>query len=180
MSEEEDIATIQAQLGRFPRARSRVVSRCHLELPVVIAVPPLLDDGTPFPTHYWLTCPLAHRRIARLEAAGQIRVWEQRLREEPELAAAMQRAHADYAAERDASLPRKGPERRPTGGVAGLDPRTGGLKCLHTHYAHARAGGTNPVGAAVAHEIEPLDCGSACVVRDDEGARRSPSWREPR
>ena len=34
-------------------------SRCHLGLPVVVRVPPILDDGTPFPTHYWLTCPLA-------------------------------------------------------------------------------------------------------------------------
>ena len=32
-------------------------------LPVVVAVPPLLDDGTPFPTRYWLTCPLARIRV---------------------------------------------------------------------------------------------------------------------
>lgn len=180
MSDEEDTAAIQALLGRSPRARSKVVSRCHLRLPVVISVPAVLDDGTPFPTHYWLTCPLAHRRIARLEAAGQVRAWEQRLREDAELAAAMERAHEAYAAERDASPLPEGAKRRPTGGVAGLDPRAGGLKCLHTHYAHARAGGPNPVGAAIAREIEPLDCAAPCVVRDAQGTRRSSSWREPR
>jgi hypothetical protein len=41
------------------------VARCHLGLPVVIQVPPRLDDGTPFPTLYWLTCPLATTLIAQ-------------------------------------------------------------------------------------------------------------------
>ena len=156
------------------------MSRCRLGLPVVVAVPPVLDDGTPFPTRYWLTCPLAHRRIARLEAAGQVRVWERRVRDDEALAEAMRRAHASYAAERDAAFPAATAARRPSGGVAGIDPTTGGLKCLHTHYAHARAGGDNPVGRAVATEVEPLDCAEPCVVTGPERARRSSSWREPR
>ena len=178
MSSGDDGPIIEAQLGRPARARSRVVSRCRLGLPVVIAVPGVLDDGTPFPTHYWLTCPLAHRRIARLEAAGEVRAWERRLAEDPSLRSAMGRAHAAYAVAREATVPDDA-RHRPSGGVAGLDPESGGLKCLHTHYAHARAGGDNPVGAAVASDIEPLDCARPCVVVDEGGARRSPHWREP-
>ena len=60
-----DETTVEAQIGRPLRAASRVVARCHLGLPVVVAVPPILEDGTPFPTRYWLTCPLAVTRIGR-------------------------------------------------------------------------------------------------------------------
>lgn len=127
-------------------------------------MPPRLDDGTPFPTHFWLTCPLAHKRIARLEAAGGVRTWEARIADDPDLAEAMKRAHASYRAAR-------GDDHE--GGIAGI--RGEGLKCLHAHFAHHRGGGVNPVGAGVAVEIEPLDCEARCVV---DGAR-NPQWREP-
>ena len=80
MSDSKDAAIIAVQLGRAQRARSTVVARCPLQLPVVLAVPPRLDTGEPFPTRYWLSCPLAHKRIARLEA--QVRADERELRVE--------------------------------------------------------------------------------------------------
>lgn len=67
----QDSKTISAQIGRPARGEVSVASRCDLGLPVVIKVPPLLGDGTPFPTLYWLTCPLASRRVARIESAGE-------------------------------------------------------------------------------------------------------------
>ena len=66
----DDYTVIEAQIGRAPRAPSQVVARCHLALPVVIEVPPLLDDGTPFPTLYWLTCPLARARVQLRKASA--------------------------------------------------------------------------------------------------------------
>ena len=161
---EEERGVVEAQIGRALRANSRVVSRCALRLPVVVAVPPVLDDGTPFPTHFWLTCPLAHRRIARLEADGGVRTWEAQLADDPELASAMERAHVSYRRARGGDH---------EGGIAGI--RGEGLKCLHAHFAHHRAGGDNPVGAGVAQSVEPLDCATACIV---DGAR-DPAWREP-
>lgn len=161
---DEDRTIVEAQIGRALRAQSEVVSRCALGLPVVVAVPPTLEDGTPFPTHYWLSCPLAHRRIARLEAAGGVRAWEARLASEPALAEAMSQAHAHYRDARGGSH---------DGGIAGI--RGTGLKCLHAHFAHHRAGGNNPVGAGVAAQTEPLNCTSACVC---DGSR-DPGWREP-
>ncbi len=167
---------IEAQLGRVMRAPSTAKTRCHLALPIVVDVPPVLEDGTPFPTRFWLTCPLAHRRIARLEEAGGVRAWDARLREEPELRAALDKAHAAYAKERDALVPVDA-VRGPTGGVAGI---TGdGVKCLHTHFAHHMAGGDNPVGADVAARIGPLRCVVPCVAESNGAVARNVAWSEP-
>ena len=68
-----DSEVLALQIGRPLRAASKVLRRCNLGLPVVAEVPPVLDSGEPFPTRYWLTCPLAHRRIARLEGRGGVR-----------------------------------------------------------------------------------------------------------
>lgn len=145
-----------------------MVARCHLGMPVVVRVPPRLDDGTPFPTLYWLTCPLATTRIGRLEGAGGVRRMEAKSESDAAFGAALASAHADYRAERDGLLP---PDDlpRPTGGVGGTRE---GVKCLHAHYAHTAGGGANPVGEVVAAWIEPLDCQVRCVV-DGE---LNPEW----
>jgi hypothetical protein len=64
--------------------------------------------------------------------------------------AALARAHAAYAAERDAAIPPTWSGPRPHGGVGGT--RTG-VKCLHAHYAWHLAGGDDPVGAWVAEQL---------------------------
>ena len=175
------------------RAAARAVRRCPLGLSVVVEVPPVLPSGEPFPTRFWLSCPLAHRRIARLEAAGGVRDADAKVRADPEFRARLAKAHVDYARARDARVPSRAGARRPTGGVAGIAGGVeGGVKCLHAHYAHYAAGGDNPVGEAVAAEIEPLDCAAPCVIAEapadpaaagaDDAAhwRRNPAWREPR
>lgn len=163
-----DRATVEAQLGRPLRADSRVVARCHLGLPVVVAVPPLLDDGTPFPTRYWLTCPLARTRIGRLEAAGGVRRMEAKAEADVGFGEALEAAHRRYAAERDALVPDEVTP-RPSGGVGGTER---GVKCLHAHYADSAAGNDNPVGDLVAGWIEPLDCIVPCVVAGET----NPDW----
>ncbi len=172
----DDQQVVAAQLGRPLRAPVEVVSRCHLGLPVVVAVPPLLDDGTPFPTRYWLACPLATRRIGRLESAGGVKALEWKATADSEFGAALDAAHARYAAERDALVP-AGTDPRPSGGVAGT---TVGVKCLHAHYADWRAGHDNPVGEVVAPWVEPFGCAAPCVREHDGTVERNPEWREPR
>lgn len=167
-----DSEVIAAQIGRPLRARSEVVARCPLGLPVVITVPPVLDDGTPFPTRYWLTCPLAVKRVARLESAGGVVEMDARVESDPAFAAALDDAHDRYRRDRDLLLPSEAVH-RPTGGVAGA---VRGVKCLHAHYADHAAGNQNPVGAVVAPSVEPLDCTILCVI---DGVR-NPKWREPR
>jgi hypothetical protein len=163
----DDRRVVEVQIGRPLRADSEVVSRCHLALPVVVRVPPLLDDGTPFPTLYWLTCPLASFRIGRLEASGGVKRMEAKAAADHAFAGALAEAHRSYTAERDA-LVSGGHGPRPRGGVGGSE----GIKCLHAHYAHTRAGGENPVGELVAAWIEPLDCDVPCVVDGD----LNPGW----
>jgi hypothetical protein len=169
---ESSADTIAAQIGRPLRAASEVVFSCHLGLPVAVAVPPLLDDGTPFPTRFWLSCPLAVRRVARLESAGEIKRLDERRRQDAEFAAALNDAHARYQAERDRLVPADA-VLRPSGGVAGAESA---VKCLHAHYADHVAGNENPVGREVATEVEPLNCVVPCVRH---GAR-NPEWREPK
>lgn len=162
MSGPEDRRVVEVQIGRSLRADSEVVARCHLGLPVVVKVPPRLSDGTPFPTLYWLSCPLAATRIGRLEGAGGVKRMERRAEVDEEFQAALVAAHDAYRDERDRSLP-DDDDPRPSGGVGGTRV---GVKCLHAHYAHTASGGDNPVGDLVKAWIEPLDCETACVVDD--------------
>ncbi len=143
---------------------------------MVIAVPPLLDDGTPFPTRYWLTCPLASRRIGRIESRGGVKEAEARIAADPDLAARHAAATVRYAAERDALVPGDATH-RPAGGVGGTAL---GVKCLHAHYADFAAGNDNPVGEEAATGVEPLDCAVACVTDVDGVVVRNPDWAEPK
>ncbi|MBW2547617.1 MAG: DUF501 domain-containing protein, partial [Deltaproteobacteria bacterium] len=182
---DRDSPVLALQIGRPLRAASTVLRRCDLGLPIVAEVPPILDTGEPFPTRYWLTCPLAHRRLARIEAQGGVRAAQAKVAADPDLKAALEAAHARYARDRDAALCGERPagtalcgerttgtalcgerttgtalcgerttgtalcgERttgghRPSGGVGGS---SGGVKCLHAHYADFAAGNDNPIG----------------------------------
>ncbi len=172
-----DVEVVAAQIGRVPRSPVDVVARCHLGLAVVTAVPPHLDDGTPFPTRYWLTCPLAVIRVSRLESVGGVKQAEGRLDRDPAFAAAHQAAMERYRTERDQLIPDDSTYPAPSGGVAGARR---GVKCLHAHYADHAAGNANPVGAMVAGDVEPLDCRVACCREEAGAVARNRDWREPR
>jgi uncharacterized protein len=140
-----DHDAVAALLGRAPQGDFEVVVRSDAGEPVVIRNAPLLHDGTPMPTRYWLVAERERVLVGRLEAAGGVKRAETEV-DADELAA----AHAAYAAERDAELPpdHRGP--RPYGGVGGTRR---GVKCLHAHYAWHLAGGDDPVGRWVADHL---------------------------
>lgn len=143
----DDFRRVTELLGRPPRGTFEVVVRNGRDEPVVIRNAPLLDDGTPMPTRYWLVDPDLKRRVDRLEAAGGVR------RAEAETAPdEIRAAHERYAGERDAALPAGWQGSRPAGGVAGTRR---GVKCLHAHYAWYLAGGDDPVGRWVAAQLAP-------------------------
>ena len=175
MTGDRDSEVLALQIGRPLRAASTVLRRCDLGLPIVAEVPPILETGEPFPTRYWLTCPLAHRRIARIEARGGVRSAQLQIEGDPELGAALEEVHARYAAERDASVPNDA-RHRPTGGVGGS---SGGVKCLHAHYADFAAGNDNPLGRRLHGEIGQPRCETPCVAFIDGTLQRNPDWREP-
>lgn len=142
-----DAAEVERLLGRRPQGAFEVVVRHADGSPVVIRNAPLLDDGTPMPTRYWLVGEPERTRVSRLESEGGVD------RAEAEVdAAELAAAHARYAAERDAALPPDHTGPRPSGGVGGT--RTG-VKCLHAHYAWFLAGGDDPVGRWVHDRLDP-------------------------
>src|SRR5204863_9219445 len=125
-------------VGRPPQGEFDVVVRTPAGRPAVIRNAPLLDDGTPMPTRYWLVDPDLVLAVSRLEGDGGVRAAEAAVDAE-ELAA----IHTTYAAERDAALPSEHRGPRPHGGVGGT---RAGVKCLHADYAYFLSGGDAPVG----------------------------------
>ena len=83
--------------------------------PLAIRNAPVDEQGNPFPTLFWLTCPDAVRAVSRLEAEGWISKLNERIETDPEFADAVARAHAEYARERARGAP--GAEAQ--GGVGG-------------------------------------------------------------
>lgn len=150
MADQADIDAVHELLGRVPQAEFEVVVRDDAGVPVVIRNAPLLDDGTPMPTRYWLVGAADRVKIGRLESSGVIDVAEAEIGD-----AALDRAHAAYEAERSAALPTDHDGPVPTGGVGGTRR---GIKCFHAHWAWYLAGGPDPVGpwieARLAAEVD--------------------------
>ena len=158
----KDEAAVVALLGRRLMGRCEVVIRTEEGSPAVIRNHPILNDGTPMPTLFWLVDPALRKAVATLEATGGVRAAERDVD-----AAALEGSHRRYEALRSAAL---GPDHqgpRPSGGVAGTRQ---GVKCLHAHYAWHLAGGDDPVGRWVADHLAPtppvgdlvaaIDCGT--------------------
>jgi hypothetical protein len=161
--DERDIEAVAEQLGRRPRGTRAVAHRCPCGNPDVVETSPRLDDGTPFPTLFYLTCPHATAACSRLESAGVMRDMQERLSTDPLLARRYERAHEDYLARREAVEQVEEIAKISAGGM----PER--VKCLHVHLAHALAAGpgVNPFGDEVREAIEPWWTGGPCVPRGD-------------
>jgi uncharacterized protein len=140
-----DREAVAALLGREPRGDYEVVVRYADGSPLVLRNAPLLPDGTPMPTRYWLIGEPERARIGTLEADGGVRAAGREVD-----ADALAAAHAAYAAERDAAIAADHMGPRPSGGVGGTRV---GVKCLHAHYAYFLAGGDDPFGRWVAARL---------------------------
>ncbi|RMB62189.1 DUF501 domain-containing protein [Tessaracoccus antarcticus] len=138
----EDLAAVEAQLGRAPRGVAAVAWRCPCGKPGVVQTLPRLDNGTPFPTTYYLTCQRAVAGCSTLEANGVMAEMTQRLREDEELAARYRAAHDAYLQDREAL----GHVPEIEGISAGGMPTR--VKCIHVLVGHALAAGpgVNPLG----------------------------------
>ena len=151
---ESDLAIVEKQLGRVPRGVLEVAYHTPDGQPAVVKTAPKLDDGTPFPTLYYLTDPRLTAEASRLEVAQVMKWMEARLNEEsPEgevLRADYQAAHEHYLRERNSIHD------------LGTDFSGGGMpsrvKCLHVLIAYALAEGpkrvqlgTEAVALAAAH-----------------------------
>ena len=160
---EADREIIARQLGRPPRALVALAHRCPCGQPDVVETAPRLEDGTPFPTLYYLTCPRANAAASRLESAGRMREWQEELGTDPELAADYQAAHEAYLAARDAR------DVLPTRSTAGGMPER--VKCLHALAAHALAAGprVNPIGDRAVEGMGEWWANGPCARPASEG-----------
>lgn len=158
-ADDPTVAVLSAQLGRPARGRPAVVHRCGHGLPTVARVDPRLEDGTPFPTTFWLACPLLRSAVGRLEADLEMVRLNERLAEDDVLRADYAGTAERYVAFRDAlGAPEPPLDGAPTAG--GMPTR---VKCLHVHLAHHLATGDNPIGAYVADALLPMACPAPCV-----------------
>jgi len=145
-----DERAIHAQLGRPPRSIHAVGHRCPCGNPDVVTTEPRLDNGTPFPTTFYLTCPRASSLIGTLEASGLMKEMSDRLAEDAELAAAYRAAHESYLAARGEIEQQAGHDVPEIAGISagGMPDR---VKCLHVLAGQslAQGRGVNPLGDEV-------------------------------
>jgi hypothetical protein len=160
-----DLAAVGAQLGRPPRGVAAVAHRCPCGLPDVVTTQPRLDDGTPFPTTFYLTCPRATGAVGTLESSGLMRDMTARLAADAELAGRYRGAHEDYLRRRAAL----GDVPEIAGVSAGGMPER--VKCLHVLVAHALAAGpgVNPLGDEALATLPAWWVVGPCVP--DDGAQ---------
>ena len=153
---EADRRAVEVQLGRPVRGRWAVARRCHLGVPMVIENGPRLDDGSPFPTLFWLTCPILAKRASRLESDGEMALITERLSADDRLKERLAAAIARYRDRRAELEPIEDAGSPPGGGPDRV-------KCLHAHLAHELADPTNPIGALTLAAAGWPDCAAPCV-----------------
>jgi hypothetical protein len=149
----DDQAIVARQLGRTPRAFRRVAVRCPYGKPAVTEQAPRDEQGHPFPTQFYVTCPHLVAAISRLEAAGGVERWTRAAQDDPELAeslAAAQARQRELRPELDAGI--------------GGSTRGGSLKCLHAHAAFALAQPGYELGDRILAELPALWPADRCCT----------------
>ena len=132
------MAFLEQQLGRVPYPPAAVPCRCSAGRPVVVEQPATTPDGEPFPTAFWLCCPGLIHAVSVLESVGGVRLLEERIATE-----------ADVAADFDAARERHRALRPEYGlGIGGVRSARA-VKCLHAHVAFALACPPYAIGEAL-------------------------------
>jgi hypothetical protein len=138
----DDVAIVERQLGRRPRAFVRVAVRCPFGRPAVTEQAAFDADGRPFPTQFYVTCRHLVAAISRLEAEGGVERWTRAAAENDALARSLARAQSEQR--------RLRPEL--DAGIGG-STRDGSLKCLHAHAAFALARPGYELGERIVAEL---------------------------
>jgi hypothetical protein len=123
---------------------------------MVIENHPRLDDGSPFPTLYWLTCPVLLKRVSRLESEGFMAELNDRLQRETgmrdrlkaSIARVIERRDSHEVIQDSGAPPGGGPDR---------------VKCLHAHVAIELAQHDDPAGSIALALAGWPDCTLPCV-----------------
>ncbi len=143
---EEDYNMVAELLGRSPRGLYKV-EKYHptKKHPMVIQVLPYVNEA-PFPTLFWLTCPILKKEISHIEKDGWIEKLEKEVfTPDSDDLAQLKKDHLAYAKERQELFLKTGGDwelipspmasilqESGIGGIADFDH----IKCFHLHYAH--------------------------------------------
>lgn len=180
-------AVVEAQIGRPPRGLVGVAVTCPFGFPAVIETSPYLEDGEPFPTLLYLTCPSAVDVVSREEAAGGVASLRQELRDSPERRVALLELETRYRRRRSqlATLTRIDGGAVLEAGIGG--PPLDDASCLHAYTAallaatRGRFGSEGTPPAAIAQQwhdqlagLGPLWCSDrSCAAIVPRGRRRA-------
>jgi hypothetical protein len=149
---------VSGLLGRKATGTKKVVCRNKMGQPAVIEVDPLIK-GRPFPTIYWLICPILKKELSHLEKNGLIQKIEQDyVQENTEFAASLKKGHENYRDKRVKLFEKHGhqwsdlaenkQEVLKESGIGGIR-NFSHIKCLHLHYAHHLAEKNNVIGTLI-------------------------------
>jgi hypothetical protein len=153
MISQKDISIISKQLGRYPRGAYKISYRCECKLPVVIKVKSKLDNGTPFPTTFYLVDSYLIKEISKLESIGFMNELNNLLKTSLKFSKQYKKAHKEYISHRKFN-----PPELKNISVGGMPNH---IKCLHVHIAHSLSvrPNINPVGDIL---LKKLDITNKC------------------
>ncbi|SCX08787.1 DUF501 domain-containing protein [Candidatus Aquiluna sp. UB-MaderosW2red] len=153
-----DIAEVSRQLGRPARDILEIAARCVCGRPLVVKTKPRLENGTPFPTLYYLTQQAATAAASTLETSGFM-VELQDLLLDQEIAAQYLLAHQEYLREREEI---ELVEEIVDFSAGGMPVR---VKCLHALIGHslAKGPGVNPMGDRALERLSWSPTVCSCV-----------------
>ncbi len=143
---ETEAKAVERLLGRKPKGPWTV---CLYDLdgePLVLETSPILDDGTPMPTIFWLLGRELRQDVSRVESRGGVKWADTHIDMQ-----AVADSHDRYRQLRDSKIPDGYSGIRPYGGVGGTRV---GVKCLHAHVAWQLMDGNDPVGLWTLGEIQ--------------------------
>lgn len=153
---EADLQKLQSQLGRIPRGVAGISARCVCGNPMVVATVARLDDGTPFPTCFYLSYPKLVKAASTLEARQVMEQWQRELQVNETQLAHYGKAHRAYIAAREEISRVAG-----IGEVPEIENISAGgmpnrVKCLHALIGHSLSvgPGVNPIGDRALRQIK--------------------------
>lgn len=163
---------VYRQLGRFPRGMVSVGARCVCGRPLAVITRPCLEDGTPFPTTFYLTSPEAVKAVSHIEAEGFMRECNELLKNDANIAEQYAKAHEIYKLFRHNLAIRLSDSEEHISDVSagGMPVR---VKCLHAILAQTlvMGSGINPIGdmvlARISNEFDPCVCRCTTPWSDD-------------
>jgi len=164
---------VEVQLNRNLRSDIKVAAKCHFDLPVVVDVPKNLDDGTPFPTMFWLTCPMYIKKVSTLESHGMVKELDNQLTNNNILNKLWSKRQKSYEKERNKKYKNTKNNISPSGGVGGT---LNSIKCLHSHLADELVTGKNIVGQIVLENVGGCNCLEPCVVDGNKNKNWRSEW----